>query len=138
MGTAVTEEEEEIVIGKSFVEGAGNVSTKAAAAASACHSVWEVDGGAQGVTGARLSAGIAQQARPQHWLCFEPQHLRTRGTVEVALPADPAKTPCQEVTMPIRMASRIVTVLERRAGIGLWVDYFVVRRWVWPTAGLGV
>ena len=117
MGTAATKEEEENVLGKSSVDGAGNVGTKAAEAASACHSVWEVEGGAQGVTGARLSAGVAQQARPQHWQCFDPQHLRAIGTVDVATPTDPAITPCQEVTAPIRMASRIVTVLERRVGI---------------------
>ncbi len=120
MGTAATEEEEEIVTGKSSVEGAGNVSTKAAEAASACHSFGEVGGEVAGQSGARLSVGFTQHANLQHLACLEPQHLHTAGADDVPTPVEEAKTPCQDVTMPIRMARNTVAALERRVGIGVY------------------
>ncbi|HZM05506.1 MAG TPA: hypothetical protein VFC44_21100 [Candidatus Saccharimonadales bacterium] len=95
------------------------VSVETRDGAGACHSFCEGVGGAVGVTGARLSAGVAQQARPQHWQSFEPQHLRTTGAADVAAPAETAKTLCQTVTTLTRTARSTVAALENRADISL-------------------
>jgi hypothetical protein len=128
MGTAATEEEEEIEMGKSSVEGAGNASTKAAEAASACHSFGEVGGEVAGQSGARLSVGCVQQADAPQSACLEPQHLHMTGTVAVLAPPGEAKTPCQDVTMPIRMARSKVTTLESRVDIA----FILSARGDWP------
>jgi hypothetical protein len=117
MGSAVIEAGGKVGSDKSFGEGAVKVNTEITDGARACHSVWEVGGGAKGVTGARLSAGIAQQARPQHWQCFEPQHLRTTGAADVAAPVETAKTLCQTVTTLTKMARSAVAALLSRADI---------------------
>jgi len=87
--------------------------------ARACHSFWEVDGGAAGVTGARLSTGFAQQACPQHWQCLEPQHLRTTGEVDVTTLVEKAKTLCQTVTTLTKTARSTVAALLSRSDIGM-------------------
>jgi hypothetical protein len=115
MGTAVIEGGMEVEFGNSFAEGKGSASTEVADAASACHSFWEEVGREAGAIGARLSAGLAQQAGVEHFPCLPPQHLHIIGAGEVAV--GPADTPCQDVATLIRTASRIVTVLERRADI---------------------
>ncbi len=117
MGSAVIEAGGKVGSDKSFGEGAVKVNTETTDGARACHSVWDEDGGAIGVTGARLSAGIAQQARPQHWQCFEPQHLRATGAANVATPAETAKTLCQTVTTLTKTARSAVAALLSRADI---------------------
>jgi hypothetical protein len=117
MGSAVIEAGRKVGTDKSFGKDAVKVRTETTDGARACHSVWEVDGGATGATGARLSSGIAQQARPQHWPCFEPQHWRTTGTVDVANPAETAKTLCQTVTTLTKTARSAVAALLNRTDI---------------------
>lgn len=72
-----------------------------------------------GSTGARLSVGFTQHACPQHWQCFEPQHLRTTGAVDVATPAETAKTLCQTVTTLTKTARSAVAALLSRADINV-------------------
>jgi hypothetical protein len=80
-------------------------------------------GGAAGVTGARLSTGIAQQARPQHIPRPDLQHLWAAGGAVVAPPVGIAKTLCQTVTMLTKTASSAVPVLLIRVEIELVTSF---------------
>jgi hypothetical protein len=112
MGTAVTEGARKAEGGNSLVEDKGNISTTADDTARACQSLGEVGGEEAGQGGAGLSEGLAQHPDLQHLAFLEPQHLHRPGGEDAAPPAEGDRTPCHEVTTPMRMASSIVTVLE--------------------------
>ena len=119
MGSAVIEAGGKVGSDKALGEGAVKGSTWITDGAWTCHSFWEVDGGVVGVMGVRLSAGIAQQAPPQHLHSFEPQHLRARGAADVATPAEVAKTLCQTVTTLTKTARSAAAALLSRADINI-------------------
>jgi hypothetical protein len=119
MGSAIIEGDRKVGTDKSFGKGAVKVTRETTEGARACHSFWEAVGGMAGVTGARLSGGIAQQARPQHWQCFEPQHLRATGAADVATAAEKAKTVCQTVTTLTKTARSAVAALLSRADVNV-------------------
>jgi hypothetical protein len=64
-----------------------------------------------------LSSGFAQQARPQHRQCFEPQHLLAAGAVFVATSFGMPKTLCQTVTKLTKTAKNTVATLLSRADL---------------------
>jgi hypothetical protein len=117
MGSAVIEAQRKVATDKSSGEGGAKVSAATTDGAMACHSFCEVLGGAAGVTGVRLSAGLAQQARLQHLRFFKPQHLHTTGAVDAATPVGTAKMLCQPVVMATKMARTVVTILVKRLDI---------------------
>jgi hypothetical protein len=101
--------------GKSAAEGKSGVNRFPIDAACAYCSFAERAGSEAGAKGARVSAGFVQQAGVRHFPCLEPQHLHTKDAGDVTVGA--AVIPCQDVTMPIKMAGSIIKVLERRADI---------------------
>jgi hypothetical protein len=66
-----------------------------------------------------LSEGIAQQARPQQWQFFEPQHLCAAGATAAAISVETAKTLCQTVTKLTTTARSTVAPLPIRPEIEL-------------------
>jgi len=123
MGSAVIEGARKVGTDKSFGKGPGKVIPETTDGPTACHSFWEVDGGATGVTGARLSAGIVQQDWPRQWQALEPQHSRTTGEVDVTSPVETARTPCQTVKTLTKTAKSTVAAWLSRADINVVMSY---------------
>jgi len=119
MGSAVIEAGRKVGTDESFGEGAVKAITETTNGANACQSFWEAEDGAAGVTGVRLSAGSAQQACPQHWQSFEPQHLRAAGAVDVATPVATAERLCHTVAKLTKTARSTIAALRSRVEIEL-------------------
>ena len=91
------------------VEKGGSTSQEEIDAASACHSFLEEVGRGAGAKGARLSAGLVQQAGVGHFAQPDLQHLHPACDGVGPLPADAAETPCHTRRNPSRVTSAVFT-----------------------------
>jgi len=115
-GTAISDADETECEGGSSVGNVGRDNQEKADAASACHSFWEEAGIEAGAKGARLSAGLPQQAGVGHFVWWpEPRQLHTLNGGGAAVVR--AKMPCLDVPTLTRTASSSVKAWERRARI---------------------
>ena len=104
---AVSEADEEECEGSSSAGSEGSVSQEETDAASACHSFWEEVGRGAGAKGARLSAGLVQQAGVGHFAQPDLQHLQPACDAVGPLPADTVETPCHTRRNPSRVTSAV-------------------------------
>src|SRR5258708_1992839 len=105
----VSEAEEAKCGGTKSVEDNGGISQDATNAANACHSFWDGVGREAGAKGARLSAGLAQQAGVEQCLESQPlqQQLDFAPPTFAPVPAEMLWTLCQTRTNPSRVTTTI-------------------------------
>jgi len=104
---AVSEAGEAECEGSWSVGSEGSVSQQETDATSACHSFWEEVGRGAGAKGARLSAGLVQQAGVGHFAQPDLQHSQTACDGVGPLPADTVETPCHTRRNPSRVTSAV-------------------------------
>lgn len=114
IGTAANPSREEGATGSRSSGRSGRVSNEVTGAASACHSLDERVGTGAGVEGARLSAGLAQQAGVAHRVESHPvqQQLDFAALGFEPVPAYTVTTPCHTRRSPSKSTIGIFTACD--------------------------